>query len=72
VTEDGMLVRLFNASGDGSPRKLSFSMPLSAVEEVDLNGKLIERKEIRSDDGKTALTLSMPRFGIRTFLLKAR
>lgn len=71
VMEDGqILVRLFNAEGDGTSRKVIFDLPLSGVEEVDLNGALLERKEIKSRSGKTEITVSMPRFGIRTYVLK--
>lgn len=71
MTDDGqILMRLFNAEGDGASRKVTFAMPLSGVEEVDLNGKLIQRKEIKRRSDKTEITISMPRFGIRTFLLK--
>jgi alpha-mannosidase len=44
-------------------------MPLSSVEEVDLNGQCIERKKIKTHAGKSEMTISMPRFGIKTFVL---
>lgn len=62
-------VRLFNADGDEAPQNITFGMPLSDAQEVDLNGNLIERKTIRKYPDKTEMTVSMPRFGIRTFLL---
>lgn len=68
--QDGkILLRLFNAEGDDMQRKIMFDMPLSSVEEVDLNGDSIERKKIRTRGGKTEMTISMPRFGIKTFML---
>ena len=42
---------------------------LSGVEEVDLNGQCIERKKIKTRAGKSEMTISMPRFGIKTFVL---
>lgn len=44
-------------------------MPLSSVEEVDLNGKSIERKKIEVRSGRTEMLVSMPRFGLKTFVL---
>lgn len=68
--ENGKIVlRLFNAEGNKSPRKVAFDIPLSGVEEVDLNGRTIERKKIKTRGGKSEMTVSMPRFGIKTFVL---
>ena len=44
-------------------------MPLSGVEEVDLNGKCVEKKNIKTRAGKSDMMISMPRFGVRTFVL---
>lgn len=70
VQEDQLMIRLFNAEGNGAAQKVTFSMPLSGVEEVDLNGKCLERKKIKTRSGRTEMTVSMPRFGIKTYLLK--
>lgn len=70
ITDGGKIsVRLFNADGDEIPQQVTFGMPLSDVQEVDLNGNVIERKAIRKHVEKTEMTVSMPRFAIRTFLL---
>ena len=63
-----ILLRLFNAEGNDMRRKITLGMPLSGVEEVDLNGNCIERKKINTRDGKAEMTISMPRFGIKTFI----
>ena len=63
------LLRLFNAEGNDMRRKITLGMPLSGVEEVDLNGNCIERKKINTRDGKAEMTISMPRFGIKTFMI---
>ena len=68
--QDGkVMVRLFNAEGDNTPQKVTFTMPLSDVEEVDLNGKCIEKKKISTRNGKSGINVSMPRFGVKTFFL---
>ena len=48
---------------------VTFDMPLSGVEEVDLNGKCVEKKNIKTCAGKSDMMISMPRFGVRTFVL---
>jgi alpha-mannosidase len=63
---NNMLLRLFNAEGDDSLRKITFGFPVAGVEEVDLNGKTVSVKKV----DKNSISLSMPRFGIRTLLLK--
>lgn len=68
--QDGKIIlRLFNSEGDGKRRKVIFRMPLAGVEEVDLNGKCIEKKKIKACSGKSEMVVSMPRFSIKTFVL---
>lgn len=68
--KDGKIVlRLFNAEGDSAQRKVAFDIPLSGVEEVDLNGNRIEKKKVKTRGGKSEMTVSMSRFGIKTFVL---
>lgn len=68
--ENGKIVlRLFNSEGNGKLQKVTFDMPLSSVEEVDLNGKCVEKKNIKTRAGKSDMMISMPRFGVRTFVL---
>lgn len=67
IADNGhILIRFFNAEGDESARKVSFGFPVAAVEEVDLNGNTITKVGI--DNG--SVLLSMPRFGIKTLLIK--
>ena len=47
----------------------TFDMPLSSIEEVDLNGRVIDRKTIKTRTGKSEISISMPRFGLKTFAL---
>ena len=68
--KNGMvLLRLFNSEGNEKLQKVTIDMPLVGVEEVDLNGRCIEKKKIKTYAGKTEMMISMPRFGIRTFIL---
>lgn len=64
--KEHVLVRFFNAEGDESVRSISFGFPVTSVEEVDLNGNTI--KEMLVDKG--CISLTMPRFGIKTLLLQ--
>ena len=57
-----IILRLFNAEGNDKLQKIVFDMPLSGVEEVDLNGQCIERKKIKIHAGKSEMTISMPSF----------
>jgi len=66
VQGNDILIRLFNAEGDNSKGKITFGFPVSGVEEIDLNGNTIAT--IKPD--KEAISLSMPRFGIKTLLVK--
>ncbi len=62
-----LLVRLFNAAGDDSPRTVSLAMKPVRVELVELDGRTIKELPIeRTAEGRYAVRLAMPRFGIRT------
>lgn len=68
--QDGRIIlRLFNAEGDDKKHKIIFHIPLSGVEEVDLNGGRIRKKKIKMRAGASEMDISMPRFGIKTFML---
>lgn len=66
VENDNILIRLFNAEGDESMRKIAFTFPVTSIEEVDLNGNTITKKTME----QKTVSVSMPRFGIKTLLLK--
>jgi len=66
VKDDNILIRLFNAEGDGSIRRIAFGFPVADIKEVDLNGNAISKKVI----DKNKVSISMPRFGLKTLLLK--
>ena len=72
LVSDGndLLVRVFNAEGDDSPRKLSFDGNAERVQLVELNGRM--SGELKTEKGKpstTVVNLAIPRFGIRTLRL---
>lgn len=68
VQGDNLLIRLFNAEGDASMQNLKFGFPVSLVEEIDLKGDVITKNAIN----KNEISLSIPRFGIKTLLVKRK
>jgi alpha-mannosidase len=66
VEAGNILVRFFNAEGDGSKRKITFGFPVASAEEVDLNGNVLSEKVV----DERSVWVSMPRFGIKTLLLR--
>ena len=69
IKDGKIILRLFNAEGDRKQHNITFDMPLSSIEEVDLNGRIIDRKTIKTRAGKSEISISMPRFGLKTFAL---
>lgn len=65
-----LLVRIYNAAGDDQERTMYVSGAASAVLLEQLNGQVIETLQSTQLNGKTAIRLSIPRFGIRTIRLK--
>ena len=67
VEKGKLLVRLFNAEGDGAERSISFHRRPARVELVELDGRAIrELKLTRSAEGRHEVKLALPRFAIRT------
>jgi len=65
-----MTIRIFNAEGDDSPKKISFDGTAASAELVELNGDKKQELQIEKDaNGKASVVVSMPRFGIRTIKL---
>jgi len=67
---DTLLVRVYNAEGDASPRKLTLDAKIGKAELVELNGAVKEEASVDARDKNTVITLAMPRFGFRTLKLK--
>lgn len=70
LKDGAIILRLYNASGDSKPHTVSFGMPLGCVEEVDLNGRSLGRMSLKPKGDRTLMSVSMPRFGIRTYRLE--
>ncbi|MDR2951101.1 MAG: alpha-mannosidase [Prevotella sp.] len=66
IEGNNILIRFFNAESDDSIKKIKFEFPVSSIEEVDLNGNIITKKV----EDQRNISMSMPRFGIKTLLLK--
>jgi alpha-mannosidase len=65
-----LAIRVFNAEGSDSPQQIIFDGNASKAELVELDGRRRGDVQMRKDaSGKTILTLSVPRFGIRTIKL---
>lgn len=65
-----LLIRIYNAAGDNRERELYFSGALTHAVLERLDGQPLGDLPLRQLNGRTAIRLSMPRFGIRTVRLK--
>ena len=70
VDGDDLLVRLFNADGNGKTQKLTLGGRVDAASLVELNGEVKDSLTMQQDKGSTEINIAMPRFGIRTVRLK--
>ena len=68
MSEGGdLLVRLFNAEGDGNARTVSLAVQPTRIELVELDGRTIQQLPIqRASNGRYEVRLAIPRFGVRT------
>jgi alpha-mannosidase len=66
---NAILVRLFNAEGNDKAQKITFGFPVSDITEVDLNSKVIAKQTINKSGDKSSISVSIPRFGIKTYLI---
>jgi alpha-mannosidase len=68
--QDTLMVRLYNAEGDASTRKITFNGKIKKAQLVELNGATKGDIKMDAADGKsTTLSLAIPRYGIRTLKL---
>lgn len=65
VENKNILIRLFNGEGDSSIQRITFGFPASDIHEIDLNGNVIQKMTVE----KNSISISIPRFGIKTFLI---
>lgn len=63
--EGKLMVRIFNASGSSDEKSIKFNLPISQIEEVDLNGDV--KNECKVKQG--LMLVAIPRFGIRTYMI---
>ncbi len=62
-----LLVRLFNAEGDASPKRLSLALKPRHAELIELDGRIREPLKVHpSVDGRYETEVAMPQFGLRT------
>lgn len=62
-----LLVRLFNAEGDSTAKKISFDLNIKDAHLVELNGdKTADLKISGGRDSRSVIEMAMPRFGFRT------
>ncbi len=66
---DTLLVRIYNAEGDASPRKITFNGKIEKAELVELNGAIREVMKTNADGKNTTTEVAMPRYGFRTLKL---
>lgn len=64
-TEGGYILRLYNAAGDSSPKKIKIGFPVSEIVPVDLKGEYLGK--ISQTD---SITIQSSLHSIRTFYLK--
>ena len=67
ASEEGYLLRLYNAEGDSSPRKIRLGIPAASVREVNLLGQEIATPSFSGSQDGIIMEVSIPRFGIKTF-----
>lgn len=68
-SEEGIVVRLYNAAADEEPQRLMLGFEAEKVEQVDLNGKTTDQMEVKTRKGKSSFEVQMPRFGFRTYII---
>ena len=68
-SEEGIVVRMYNAAADENPQRLMLGFEAEKVEQVDLNGKTTDQVEVKTRKGKSSFEVQMPRFGFRTYII---
>ena len=69
-TQQGFVVRLYNASGNDKPQRIILGQEFASVAEIDLNDNLIKEYKLKVGKGKTQFSISIPRFGFKTLLIE--
>ena len=63
---DGLVIRLFNASGDATPQSLRLGFVPAKVETTDLAGNPTGELAVRREAEGARIEVAMPRFGLTT------
>jgi alpha-mannosidase len=70
VDHSALVVRLFNAEGDGGEHAVTFGFIPSEAKLIELDGRRIASLAIQPGaEGHATVRLSIPRFGVRTMLV---
>lgn len=70
VDNNDLLVRLFNADGNGKVSRIVFGGSATEAQLEELNGTVKQKLKMQKDKSTSAVQIAMPRFGIRTIRLK--
>lgn len=67
---DNLYIRLFNAQGNNTVKRISIAENNLDIKLVELNGRIVETLPTVEKDGKSFFELSIPQFGIRTLKIE--
>lgn len=70
LSEDGAILRLYNESGDGTPGMVLVDSAVESVSEVDLQGNVIRKIALGTEDGMKSFMAEIPSLGFRTYRLE--
>ncbi|MDD2997199.1 MAG: glycoside hydrolase family 38 C-terminal domain-containing protein, partial [Paludibacter sp.] len=70
ITENGVLMRLFNAESNAGEQKVDIGFRFAEITEVELNGTQRQSDSALKNINANELTLTIPQFGIRNFYFK--
>lgn len=68
-TDKGVIVRLFNAAGDGRAQRIHFGKCFDRIDKIDLNGNTTASCRITKERQGCSIECAMPRFGLTTLLI---
>ena len=70
-TDDGYVLRLFNADGDETAKSVRLGFPVKDIVETDLLGNETAKPSVTERNGGIdSFTVCAPRYSVRTYLLK--
>ncbi len=67
IKDHNLYVRLFNAEADHTPVKINVAFEVNKIEEVELDGSVIETLQAKTTDKGKSIAVKIPRFGLKTF-----